>query len=448
MSADAVPAEQPVIDIAFVERLLQATPQDAGAWSSLGVLLRRAGRLPAALACHHRGLEVDPGHPAVWSNLGNARTDQGLHDQAVAAHLRAYTLGPDSLSYAFNCAIGLRKAGDFTRTLEVLERALRLDPGNSQLLWERALTRLQTGDYADGFADYEVRRRIPSYRNRVAPGPAWDGGPLHGRTILLTTEQGFGDALLTARYVPMVKARGGRVLFECHNELRRVFAGLEGVDGFVEAGAPFPAYDVHASLMSLPHLFGTTIDTVPAPVRLTVPEDARAKAARLVPGPDGTLKVGIVWSGRVTFADNIRRATTLARFLEFLEVPGVRLYSVQKGPPEEQLQALGTSLLVTPLGPQLNDFAETAAVLERLDLVLMTDSSVAHLAGSLGTPVWNLVQPVPYWIYGFEGERTPWYPSMRLLRQGFDENWDPVFEQAKRDLRTLAAGGPFAGRSA
>lgn len=438
MNTDAVPVEQPVIDVAFVERVLQANPHDAGAWSSLGVLLRRSGHISAAMACHHRGLEVDPGHPAVWSNLGNALTEQGRHDAATAAHLRACALAPDTLSYLFNGAIGLRKAGDFKRTLTALAHALRLAPDNPQLVWERALTRLQTGDYAGGLADYEVRRRIPSYRNRIAPGTSWDGGPLNGRTILLTTEQGFGDALLTARYIPMVKARGGRVLFECHNELRRVLSGLEGVDAFVEAGTPLPAYDVHASLMSLPHLFGTTADTVPPPVRLTVSADARTKAERLVPGNPRALKVGIVWSGRVTFADNLRRATTLSRFLDF-QVPGVRLYSLQKGPPEEQLQSLGTSLLITPLGPHLNDFAETAAVLERLDLVLMTDSSVAHLAGSMGTPVWNLVQYVPYWIYGFEGERTPWYPSMRLLRQGRDEDWEPVFERTRRDLGALAA---------
>ena len=137
----------------------------------------------------------------------------------------------------------------------------------------------------------------------------WDGGPLNGKTILLTTEQGFGDVLLTARYVPMVKARGGRVLMECHPELQRLLSGLEGIDGFVRAGTAYPAYDVHCPLMSLPHRLGTTIETVPPPTRLTVPAEAREKAARLVPGNDGTVKVGIIWSGRVTFKDNARRAT-------------------------------------------------------------------------------------------------------------------------------------------
>jgi tetratricopeptide (TPR) repeat protein len=433
-------AVQPVIDIPYVEHMLRANPRDAGAWSTLGVLLRRAGKPEAAIACHHRALQTDPAFGAVWSNLGNVLTDLGCHEQALAAHQRALTLGPETPSAAFNYIVGLRKQGDFARTLSVIEHALRLEPGNPTILWERSLTRLQMGDYPLGFADYEARRGIPNYRNRVPEGQHWDGGPLEGRTILLSTEQGFGDALLAARYVPLVKARGARVLFECHNELRRVLAGLEGVvDEFVPAGASYPPYHLHASQMSLPRLFGTTIDTVPPPVTLAVPEDARAKAARLVPGGDRTLRVGIVWSGRVTFADNLRRATGLSRFLRFLGVPGVELYSLQKGPPEEQLANLGTGLLITPLGPELNDFAETAAVVERLDLVLMTDSSVAHLAGSLGRPVWNLVQYMPYWIYGYQGEGTPWYPSMRLFRQGPDEDWEPVFERARRELAILAA---------
>lgn len=434
-------------DIPTVEGILAAEPRNGGAWSALGVLLRRAGRNAASIGAQRRGLEYEPAHAGIWSNLGNALTDCGRYDEGVAAHLRAYALAPDASSSLFNLAIGLRKAGRFAMAIQVLDHALALSPGNASLDWERALCLLQSGDYARGLEAYESRRGIPAYRNRTVPGTPWDGGPLDGRTIFLSTEQGFGDALLAARYVPSVKARGGRILLECHPEQRRIFAALP-VDAFITAGAPFPDYDVQASLMSLPRLFGTTAATVPPPVPLAVPEEARARAAGLVGPADGTLKVGIVWSGRTTFADNARRATTLDRFLRFLEVPGVRLYSLQKGPPEEQLAALGTATLIAPLGPQLDDFAVTAAVIERLDLVVMTDSSVAHLAGSLGRPVWNLVQYVPYWIYGheggFSGDGTPWYPSMRLFRQGSDEDWERVFDRVKAELAALAARQPAA----
>lgn len=437
---------QPAIDIPLIERMLAADPRDGGAWSTLGVLLRRAGKLQAAIACHARGVAYTPGHAGIWSNLGNALVDIGRYDEAIAAHRQSCELASGTVSSWFNLAIALRKGGLFAETLQALDRGLALEPENPSLLWERALTVLQTGDYAHGLAAYEVRRDIPAYRNRVAPGTPWDGGPLNGRTILLSTEQGFGDALLAARYVPLVKAKGGRVLFECHPELRSVLSGLP-VDEFLTAGAPYPAYDVHASLLSLPWLLGTTYDTVPPPVSIAIPSASQEKAARLLGPRDGSFRVGIVWSGRVTFADNARRASTLDRFLRFLEVPNVRLYSLQKGPPEAQLAELGTTALIPALGPQFEDFADTAAVIRQLDLVIMTDSSVAHLAGSLGTPIWNLVQYVPYWIYGFEGDRTPWYPSMRLFRQGRDEDWEAVFETVKRELAEMAARQAQGGKA-
>ncbi|MDQ2101730.1 tetratricopeptide repeat protein [Azospirillum isscasi] len=426
-----------------LDAVLAANPRDGGAWSTLGLLLRRSGTPEAAIACHRRGLEFAPENAGIWSNLGNALTDAGRLDEGVAAQSEALRLGPDNATVLHNATVTLRKAGRFAEALALIDRAMSRQAAAGRtaahdLRWERALARLQIGDYVHGFVDYESRRGLSAYHGRPPSGPAWDGGPLDGRTILLSAEQGFGDALLMARFVPLVGARGGRVLYECHPELRRVLSGLP-VDAVVAPGAPsptLPAFDVEASQMSLPGLFGTTLASVPPPVVLTIPQDSRDKAARrLGPREPGVLRVGIVWSGRVTFADNSRRATSLARFLRFAEVPGVRLYSLQKGPPEAEVAALGpVGALVTPLGPDLDDFADTAAMLEQLDLVIMTDSAVAHLAGSLGTPVWNLVQHVPYWIYGFSGEHTPWYPTMRLFRQGRDLDWGPVFAAAAAAL--------------
>lgn len=433
-------AQPPTIDIPLVERILATNPRDGGAWSTLGVLMRRAGKLGAAVACHSRGVFYDPGHAGIWSNLGNALSEMARHDEAIAAHRQACELAAGNTQSWYNLGIALRKGGLFADSRAALDRGLALAPDDVPLLWERAVALLHGGDYVNGLPAYEVRRRLPAYRNRTAPGPQWDGGPLNGRTILLTVEQGFGDVLLTSRYIPLIKALGGRVLFECHPELRLALSGLP-VDEFVVAGAEYPAYDVQCSLMTLPLVMRTTAETVPPPTAAVIPDEARAKAARLLGPRNGGLRVGIVWSGRTTFADNARRATALDRFLRFAEIPGVQLYSLQKGPPESQLAELGTSALIPALGPHLDNFAETAAVIDQLDLVLMTDSSVAHLAGGLGKPVWNLVQYVPYWIYGFEGDRTPWYPSMRLFRQRRDEDWEPAFEAAKQALAALAAAG-------
>jgi tetratricopeptide (TPR) repeat protein len=426
------------IDIPAVEGMLKANPRDGGVWSTLGVLQRRKQNLQAAVACHRRGLEYAPELSAVWSNLGNALLDLGRFDAAVEAHRRACALDPGAQHALFNHAIALRKAGAFIEALNVLKWMLDLKPGEPSSRWEKALTLLQVGEYRRGLAEYEIRRAIPAYRNRTAPGPMWDGGRLDGKTIYLSTEQGFGDALLMLRYIPLVAALGGRIILETHEEQRRLLQHLP-VSVFLTNGSPFPQYDVQASLMSLPYLLGSTIDSLPPPPPLFIPQESREKAEKLTQSADGVLKVGVVWSGRVTFSDNARRACTLSRFLRFAEIPGVRLFSLQKGPPEAQLDEMGASQLVTPLGPHFTDFADTAACIEKLDLVIMTDSSVAHLAGSLGRPIWNLVQYVPYWIYGAGGDRTPWYPSMRLFRQGKDEDWEPVFEQAAHQLAELAA---------
>lgn len=441
MTVQTAPAAAPVIDIAHMEHVLTDRLDDAGSWSLLGSLLNQAGRSDAALRSHRRALTINPCDSAIWCNLGTALTARGRHDDAIACQRRSVALNPENAFHTYQSAVALRRTGDFDGTLTALERALRLSPGAAMMVWTRSQIHLQTGDYPTGFADYEARYGIPEYIYRVPTGPKWDGGPLDGKIILITLEQGFGDTLLMARYLPMLKARGAkRVVVECRDELRRLLSGMEGVDAFVRQGAmPPPIYHVHASIMSLPRLFGTTIDRVPEPVRLTIPDDARRKAAELLPPRDGRLRVGIVWSGGQAFPENAIRATTLKRFLRLLDMPGLDVYSLQMGPPEEELRGIDPAPAITALGPHLDDFADTAAVVEQLDLVVMTDSSVAHLTGSLGTPVWNLVQYVPYWIYGFTGETTPWYPSMRLLRQGRDEDWDAVIESARRDLLALAA---------
>lgn len=420
------------------EDMVRANPHDGTAWSTLGVVLRRMGQVEEALLCYHRGLEHDPDNAGIWSNLGNLLTDLGRHAEALDAHARALRTMGDSAPLLFNAMISKRKATAFREALLMMDQALATDPQSAQLRWERALTLLQVGEYEQGFKDYEYRRGIATYRTRSTPGTPWDGSDLKGKRIFLSTEQGFGDTLMAARYVPLVKARGGRILFECHPELRRVLGSLP-VDEFVPAGHAFPDFDVQASQMSLPYLCGTRYDSVPPPVSLHVPPDARAKAARVLgPAEPGILRVGIIWSGRVTFADNARRATSLKNFLQFGTIPGVRLYSLQKGPPEDQLDELSSRVLVTPLGPHIEDFADTAAFLEKLDLLIMTDSSTAHLAGSLGTPVWNLIQFMPYWVYGDGGRQTPWYPSMRLFRQTDDQDWTPVFAEAMAALRDMA----------
>lgn len=413
--------------LAFAQNALDQDPGNAYAWSLLGVSLRAAGRVPEAIAAHWRGLAIDPHNANIWSNLGNALIETGRLDEALVAHTQATTLDPDTALLRFNRLVAQRRAGDFNGALKSLEIMESLDPGSKATAWERALVRLQVGDYAAGFQNYTARRHLPGFHISSLPGPEWDGQALNGRRIFLASEQGFGDALLVARYVAQVKALGGYVIYQYHPELRQVLDGLPA-DEFHALGAPFPNYDTWLFQMDLPGVLGTRFDSVPPPVSLSVPPASRTKMAKLIgPCSPDILRVGIVWSGRSTFGENKLRASNLSAFMRLSEVPSVRLFSLQKDSPAAELDDADIQRLVMPLGPHFDDFGDTAAAIELLDLVVMTDSAVAHLTASLGKPLWNLVQHVPYWIYGQQVDRTPWYPTMRLFRQDADRDWKKVF---------------------
>ncbi len=432
------PAPEPTQDQARAQ--IAATPDSADWWRVLGELLDRA-RHPDARNCLHRAVRLAPDHAAAWSALALAFTNASRHAEAIHASQRAIALepsGPERLRSRVSTQL---RTGSFDDALKLTNWLVRLDPTTSTHAWPRAQIRLHRGDYADGWEDYESRYDMREYVYRLHRGTRWSGQPLDGKVIMITVEQGFGDTLLMARYLPMLKQRGAkRVVVECQPELRRLFANLPGVDSWIERDqTPPPLYHYHSSIMSLPRCFETRIDRIPPPHPLTIPDEARAKAAALLGPRDGRLRVGFVWSGSPTFADNAIRAASLDRFLPMLDIPGLRLFSLQKGPMEGELTRLPAETPITPLGPEMSDFADTAAVIEQLDLVVMTDSSVAHLTGTLGVPVWVLLQRVPYWVFGMTGDRTPWYPSMRLHRQGADEDWGPVFDAMLRDLRALAA---------
>lgn len=433
------PAPQPI------EFRLAGDPADTEGWIIRSKLLNRPGLRDLAAASSRRALLLDPSQGAAWAERAFALTHCGRHAEALHAIGRALALDPADPGVLFRLTVALQRRGDFPACRTALDRLIHLQPDFPSHRWGRAQVRLHEGEYEEGFADYECRYWLDEYQQqayRPHQGPRWTGQPLDGKIIMVTTEQGFGDTIMMARYLPLLKGLGARrVVVERAEELRRLFDGMAGVDAFVPRDvAPTPIYHVHSSIMSLPHRFGTTADTVPPPPRLTIPEEARAKAARLLGPRDDRFRVGIVWSGNQGFNDNHIRAAGLDRFLPLLSVPNTAFHSLQKGPPEAELQALGPDTPITALGPEMQDFADTAAVLEELDLVIMTDSSVAHLAGSLGVPVWNLVQHVPYWVYGRTGPTTPWYPSMRLYRQGPDEDWAPVFEAVRGDLERVVAG--------
>lgn len=426
--------------------LLARRPDHAGAWGNLGIALRNRGAVAPAVACYRRALEIAPSL-ATLGNLANALKDAGRFDEAIAAHRACLAQKPDDARAHHNHGITLKAADRLEEALVELELACRLAPDAAGPEWDRALVLLALGRFGEGWLAYESRWRLPAQARRQVTAEPWDGRPYRDRTLLVYPEQGFGDAILAARFLPAVRALGGRTVLACKPELRRLFAALPGVDRLAAADEPVAA-DLGAPIMSLPGILGANADILPAPARLDVPEPTLDRMRALVAPWAGRFKVGIVWSGSTTFKGNALRATTLQPFLRLAEVPGVQLFSLQKGPPAAELAASDAVAIVADLTGHCIDFADTAALIAQLDLVVMTDSAVAHLAGSLGKPVWNLLNLVPYWLYLREREDTPWYPSMRLFRQRRHGDWDDVFARvtaALADAVTAKACGRWPG---
>ena len=419
-------------------RVLFAEPNHVAAWRNLGVILRRMGYYESSVACLKRALELQPESPETQTNLGNTLTDMDCMEPALEAHAKAVAAMPDNFLMRKNYAVALRKFGRLKEALAHLEKVFVLKPDDEKTRWEYAVICLHLGLFKQGWEALEVRWKI-GMKDRNYAVPRWRGEDLTGKTILVYKEQGFGDTILCSRYLPVVKARGGGVLFECQKQLHRLFQTIPGVDKMIETGTTVDEhFDYHVPMLSLPWIFNTDQTSIPTPPPLFVPDAPPPEVKRLLDLGKGRFKVGIVWSGSVTFLDNRKRSVSAADFLPLAEIPNVQLYSLQKGPREQDIADCGGLGPILPLGPHLHDFADTAATLKELDLVIMTDSSVAHLASSLGRPVWNLLNYSPYWLYRMQGETCAWYPSMRLFRQPTPGDWSAVFAQVAKELKRKA----------
>jgi Flp pilus assembly protein TadD len=413
----------------------------ANSWlrNARGVMFAAMNRHLDAVWCYRDALACDSSGAGTWTNLGNALTQLNHVKAAVECHRRAIALsgGRDALLH-HNLGASLSEARRYGEAVLAFTRALELKPDYHAARLDRALAYLYLANYREGWADYEIRKVSGHLPARELPGRDWDGQPYSGKRLVLVSEQGFGDMLWVARYFPQVKALGGELVIECRSELLRLIASMGVADRVIPRGAPLPSADLYCHICSLPRLFSTDIASIPSPPYLTAPRDRRGKIASLFAQAGGRLKVGIVWSGSVTFGKNHRRAQRLMRFFQAFALPGVQLYSLQKGPPDAELKSLPRGGPIIDLDPHLKDFADTAAAIEQLDLVVMTDSAVAHLGGALGKPVWVLLGHSAHWLWLLDRTDSPWYPSLRLFRPRAEGDWDYVFDSAAAELMTLA----------
>jgi Flp pilus assembly protein TadD len=414
---------------------LLADTRHAPSWLALGLAQRKLKHFEAAHACVKRALELEPQSHLYQMNYAACLYDIDKKDESLEAYEKAVKLKPDDLHTHMAYAVVATELGDFEKAVLHSRKALSLKPGDAYLEWNLARAYLQEGRFKEGWKLFEFRLNLPEMAIKSS-APRWKGEDLAGKTLLLLEEQGFGDTILCSRYIPLLKERGARIVFKVRKDLHRLFKDLP-IDVLTDSAKIPEKADYFVSMMSLPALFETEMESIPSVPALHVPE-IPAGAKRLLDLAQGRLKVGIVWAGSPKYKLHFKRGTTVDRFLPLAEVPGVQLYSLQKSPFDKDLAECGGQGPVMELGSYLNDFADTAAVLQELDLVIMTDSAVAHLAGSLNRPVWNLLSYSAYWLYLRAREDCPWYPSMRLFRQPQPGDWDSVFRQVAAELEKSA----------
>lgn len=470
-------------------RSLEINPHAQETRNNLGVLLFGEGKYQEAIDSQLAVVREFPEYAQGWSNLCEFLRIEGRLDEALAAGRRAVALNPNSAEAQLNLGVALHLTADFNAAEQCFRRSVALKPDFADSHWNLSLLLLLRGDYAEGWTHYEWRWRGKKLPDDHIKGRRWDGSPLVGKTIVLHTEQGAGDSIQFIRYANILKRQGARVIVEGVAELQPLLRSAPGVDDWAVRGQPLPPHDCQSPFISVAGILGTRLETIPGetPYLLAEPERVekwrprieqlrQSLTDRLSPGlppdvpPDvppgespslspasesrtstGTrpLLVGIHWQGNPKFAFDRDRSMPLACFQPLAAVPGVVLVSLQKGDGTAQIAALqagpedGRFNVVDWSAELDNDgaaFADTAAIMEQLDLVITSDTSIAHLAGALHRPTWVPLSHVPDWRWGFTGESTPWYPSMRLFRQPSRGNWTTVFAAMAEALRSLGDG--------
>ncbi len=449
--------------VAAYDHCLALDPACFVAWSNRGSALLRSRRFGEAISSYERALALQ-GNVAgrtsprwlanPYLNRGAAWQQLGRFDAALDSFDRAIAADPALAAAHANRGCSLDCLGRPLEALASCERAIALDPDYAAAHLNRAIALLRLGRFPEGWAEYEWRwRNTPSALcrdRRRHTAPLWLGGePLAGKTILLHAEQGYGDTLQFCRYARLVRERGAKVILEVHAALKRLLGRLEGVACVISRDEPTPDVDFQCPLMSLPLAFGTTLDTIPSGARYLAGEPQLVARWQARLGERRGCRVGLAWSGGFRpnepeyWSANARRNIELRSLIE-LDHPRIEYVSLEKGHPAEaeprQLQQQGWS------GPrlldrthELSDFAETAALIESLDLVVAVDTATAHLAAALGKPTWILSRFDGCWRWMLGRSDSPWYPSVRLFRQQAPGTWDEVIRQVRDELFRLVA---------
>jgi len=423
--------------LAAFNEALAIKPDNAEALCRRALVLLAMKRFDEALASAEEAKRIDPSYAEAFNVCGSTLHRIDRFEEALVNFDQALSLAPQRSEVLLNRAAALDEMHRFPEGARDIAAALRSNPSYADAHWNDGLRRLLLGDFAQGWPKTEWRWKSPSMmmRNPHAASPQWMGEPIEGKTILLYSDQGMGDAIFFARYAPLVAARGARVILQVEPLLVDLLKDVDGVAMCVEKGTSPPPFDLHCSLMSLPLAFGTVADSIPAEMPYLSPALDHQRWRERFAGLRAP-RVGLVWSGNPNHINDHRRSMAFAQLAPLFDLP-MTFVSLQKGARPADRQALAQHPRVLDLDCEIENFTDTASVLSCLDVVVSVDTSVVHLAGAMGRPVWVMLPYTPDWRWLLERTDSPWYPTMRLFRQDASRDWSRVIGEVKAALQGL-----------
>jgi Flp pilus assembly protein TadD len=466
---------RPDIAVDLIGKALALRPDEPDYLGNYGEFLRLVGRAAEAIAALRRSIAIRPGSPFVHNNLGVALATSGRTDEAIREFRQAVSLAPQYADALSNLGISLREKGDLDGAIGYLSRAIELAPANfsaqsnlgtalvdagrfdeamsalnravdlqndyAKARWNRGLLKLMLGDFQRGWEEFEWRlkcREIMGDRN--FPQPRWTSGSPAGKRLLVCLEQGYGDVFQFLRFIPRIQALGAHPIIECPPELLQLLGpNLPGCEIAIE-GKPLPSFDIHVSILSVAGILSSRLDTIPTDIPYMRADANLSRKIAAEMGPRGLgPRVGIAWAGRPTHPNERNRSMKLAQFGPLAAIPNIEFFSLQKGEAAAQAASPPTGMHLRDLTAQLPEFADTAALIDNLNLVISVDTAVAHLAAAMGKPVWILLPYVPDWRWMLKRTDSPWYPTVRLFRQPQRGDWAQPLREITRALATFAA---------
>ena len=418
----------------YLDQAAQLEPKSARILNSLGFIHQSLKNYAKAAEYYMQAIGLGRGAAATYYSVGNAWYQLGELDRAAGFFKKAVELQPGDAASWNNLGKCLSDTNHLEESIQAYNQAMSINPEFAMAGYGRAVAILATGRLLEGFREYN-QWRTHGVKSRQFAQLEWQGERIPAQTLFVHTEQGLGDAIQYSRFIPQARERAGKVILECRPQLKSFFAGCNCADSVIAFGEPIPPFHRFTSIASLPGILGVTLPTIPNQVPyLKIPVTGQPLLER-----DARLKVGVVWAGDPAHHNNANRSLRLEQFAPILRVPGVTYYSLQV-PMHAHDETLFSSLThVRDLGGQFKSFLDTATAVAELDLVVAVDTSVAHLAGALGKPVWTLIPYAPDWRWLLEREDTPWYPTMRLFRQKQAGQWPTVIARVAEELGRLAA---------